>query len=120
MPGPALAARFQAHLLSDVDQLRSVYNPTLFLRMIGEHGGLGTAHRLLGGSSHTSYGFEKLWEMGQLERSLEFAVLLPWFRSLFSAEERDEAERRLILHQFPLEERLAARSASPPDWTASA
>ena len=47
---------------------------------------------------------------------MEFAVLLPWFRSLFTLDEQDEAEQRLILHDFPLEARLASRSASPPPW----
>lgn len=111
-----LEERFERHLLEDVDELRGRYDPRLFQRMIAQHGGVGTARRLLAGPRHTSYGFEKLWELRELERSMEFAVLLPWFRSLFTLDEQDEAKRRLLLHDFPVEERLAARFSSPPTW----
>lgn len=111
-----LEERFERHLLADVDELRGRYDPRLFQQMISRHGGVGTAQRLLADPRHTSYGFEKLWELGELERSMEFAVLLPWFRPLFSVEEQDEAERRLILHDFPVVNRLDSRAASPPSW----
>jgi hypothetical protein len=116
-PAASLADRFEAHLLADVALLSGRYDPRLFRQMIGQHGGVGTAQRLLADPRHTSYGFEKLWELGELERSVEFAVLLPWFRELFTEKEQQEAERRLLLHDFPLEQRLPARAASPPDWT---
>lgn len=118
--GPPLEKRFETHLLTDVDELRGRYDPRLFQQMIHRHGGVGTAQRLLADPRHTSYGFEKLWELRELERSMEFAVLLPWFRSLFTVEEQDEAERRLILHDFPVKERLASRSTSPPSWVSAA
>ena len=116
----ALPDRFTAHLEADADALYPRYKPNLYRQMIREHGGVGAAKRLLADPRHTSYGFEKLWELGELERSMEFAVLLPWFRELFSAEEQEEAERRLILHVFPLQVRLAARAAMPPDWAQAA
>jgi hypothetical protein len=56
--------------------------------------------------------------MGELERSVEFVANLPWFRELFTEDELDKAKLRLILHNFPVEERLAAAAASPPDWIA--
>ena len=55
--------------------------------------------------------------MGELGRSIEFAVLLPWFMPLFTDDELDEARSRLILHDFPVDVRLAKASASPPPWT---
>ena len=82
----ALADRFTQHLVADIDALHPRYKPNLYRQMIRQHGGVGAAKRLLADPRHTSYGFQKLWELGELERSTEFAVLLPWFRDLFSLE----------------------------------
>ena len=35
---------------------------------------------LLANPRLTSEGFERLWEMGELNRSVEFVANLPWFR----------------------------------------
>jgi len=96
------------------------YGAGYFRQMLARHGAVETARRLLAGPLPQS-GFTTLWEIGpppwgQLERSVEFTVLLPWFRTLFSQEELDEAERRLVLYEFPVQQRLAARSATPPAW----
>lgn len=113
----SLADRFHEHLTGDVAFLqRKGYNPTQFLVMVRELGAVGAAKRLLTDPRHTSYGFQKLWEMRELERSVEFAVSLPWFEPLFTPEELDEAERRLILHDFPVRDRLEARASAPPGW----
>jgi hypothetical protein len=45
--------------------------------MLRERGAVGATKQLLADPRHTSYGFEKLWEMGELETSVEFAVCLP-------------------------------------------
>lgn len=111
-----LAGRFEAYLRTDVDELTGVYNPTYFRRMLGDLGGVGTAKLLLEPQRSSAYGFERLWELGQLERSLEFAVLLPWFAELFTDDELEEARRRLVLLDFDVTDRLAARTASPPEW----
>ena len=55
---------------------------------------------------------------GELNRSVEFVASLPWFRELFTEDELDEARTRLTLHDFPVEEQLAATAAHPPDWAA--
>jgi hypothetical protein len=120
--GPAereLARRFQQHVLADVDYLKSRgYNPTQFLGMIAQSGSaVAVAKRLFSDPRHTSYGFERLWEMRELGRSVEFVANLPWFRSLFTEDELDEAQSRLTLHDFPVEQRLAAAAAHPPDWS---
>jgi hypothetical protein len=116
---PELAKRFQQHVLTDVDYLKTRgYNPTQFLAMIAQRGGaVAVAKYLFADRRHTSYGFERLWEMGELGRSVEFAANLPWFASLFTADELDEAKSRLILHDFPVEERLARVAQDPPAWT---
>jgi len=112
-----LEKRFELSVLADLDVLRGRYDPHVFRQMVRMHGGVGAAKRLLDDPRHTSYGFEKLWELGELERSVEFAVLLPWFRDLFTPQQQEKAEHRLILHDFPLEQRLAAHSAAPPACT---
>jgi hypothetical protein len=53
---------------------------------------------------------------GGLDRSVEFTVLLPWFARLFTVDELDEARSRLVLHDFPVDERLARAALDPPSW----
>ncbi len=114
--GESLAGRFETYVLNDLHVLRSKYDPKLFLGMVRQYGAVNTAKRLLADPRHTSYGFEKLWEMKELERSVEFAVCLSWFRPLFTDDEVAEAENRLVLHDFPLTERIGAREGEPPSW----
>jgi hypothetical protein len=56
--------------------------------------------------------------MGELGRTVEFVANLPWFSDLFTKDELDVARSRLVALRFPLEERLAAAAAHPPDWAA--
>lgn len=114
-----LSGRFEAYLRVDVEELTGVYNPTYFRRMLGDLGGVGTAKLLLEPHRSSAYGFERLWELGQLDRSLEFAVLLPWFAELFTDDQLEEARRRLVLLDFDVDGRLGARTPSPPAWVAS-
>jgi len=75
------------------------YHATYFLRMVAEKGGLAAAKTLL----HTntpSEGFTVLWEHERLDLSVEYHVLLPQFRSLFTDEERAIARRRLEEYGF--------------------
>jgi hypothetical protein len=83
---------------------------------VERHGAVGATKRLLADPRHTSYGFERLWELQALDASVEFAVCLPWFRDLFTPDEIEEAENRLILHDFPLQECLERASRVPPQW----
>jgi len=85
--------------------------------MVSEHGAVGATNRLLADPHHTSYGFERLHELGALDASVEFAVCLSWFQPLFTVDEVEEAERRLLLHEFPLRERLARAERTPPAWS---
>ena len=70
------------------------YRATYFLRMVREHGGVETAHRLLAASG-SSEGLGRLWELGRLDISLEALVLKPEYASLFTNEERRIARERL-------------------------
>ncbi|MEU6573986.1 hypothetical protein [Streptomyces sp. NPDC046805] len=107
-----LEAKFEEHVSRGIPALkRTGYNPTRFLEMVEECGGvLGAAKKLLSNSRHTSYGFERLWALGRLDASVEYAVCLPWFEELFVPEEVHEATTRLVTHDFPLLKRLATET----------
>ncbi len=113
-----LSEMFDQVILSGIPRLRTLgYNPLQFLEMVHRHGGaVGATKHLLADPRHTSYGFRRLFEIGELHASVEFAACLPWFSELFTTEEINEARTRLILHEFPLEARITAASASPPAW----
>lgn len=70
------------------------YNPTYFLRMLEEYGGIETAKRLLK-KSESQQGLFTLWELGILHESVEAAVISEKYQSLFSKDELAEAHRRL-------------------------
>ena len=70
------------------------YNAIRFLQMVTDLGGLEAAKRLLH-SKDLSCGFERLWELGRLDISMEKVVMDPKWRSLFTDEELSIARRRL-------------------------
>jgi hypothetical protein len=91
----ALIGRFDADMQGVYDKARAIgYRATEFLRMIGEHGGLETAHRLLA-SPDISYGFTQLWMMGRQDLTVEALVLRPEYGELFSEAELMTARTRL-------------------------
>lgn len=70
------------------------YNPTIYLRMLSEHGPLDTARRLLA-ATNPSAGFVTLWEKGRLDLTVEALVLTPEFQQFFTEDELDTARERL-------------------------
>lgn len=70
------------------------YKATLFLRMVSEYGGLGAAKRLLHAPS-IQYGFEKLWELGRLDLTMESLILKEPWGQIFTEEELTIAKERL-------------------------
>ena len=79
------------------------YTPTRFLEMVGEMGAVLTAKQLVN-SPTVSEGYTRLWEERRLELTVEYEVLQPRFRPLFSDAERAKARTRLDAYGF--------------DWTA--
>jgi hypothetical protein len=75
------------------------YFATYFKQMVDQYGGLGAAKRLLA-RQEVQAGLMRLWEIGQLNRSMEALVIQERFRSLFTQSEIDEAHRRLNLLDF--------------------
>ncbi|MFT3960440.1 hypothetical protein [Propionivibrio sp.] len=101
-----LAESFHQELLAIYDaalKLRPPYRSAPFLRMLGEHGGKGTADRLLA-TNKPSQGFTELFLRGKenLRLSVEYAVLREPWRALFTAEQRAVARRRLKEVECPL------------------
>ena len=91
------------------------YNATRFLEMLGEHGGLDTAHILLQ-ASNVSDGYTALWERDGLEVTVEAVALNPKWRDLFSQKELDGARKRLKDYGYDvdaLERRYAAEAPAP-------
>lgn len=91
------------------------YNPTRFMQMVSEHGGVGAVQLLLQGRD-SSDGFTTLWENNRLELSCEAMALLPWYEALFTVDEKTAARRRLAEHRFDVDAFLRTASARPPSW----
>ena len=64
------------------------------MQMLGEHGGVETARRLLA-SREPQQGLFELYRLDLLHESMEAVVLQAKFRSLFTQQELAEAHRRL-------------------------
>ncbi|MEW6047828.1 MAG: hypothetical protein AB1609_15340 [Bacillota bacterium] len=71
------------------------YNPTRFVQMLSNYGGLETAKRLLA-SNETQTGLTELYLRGRLDLSMEALVVKDRFVGLFTREERERAVRRLL------------------------
>lgn len=84
-------------------KLKPPYRATYFLQMLGEHGGKGTADRLLA-TSKPSAGFTELFLRGKenLRLSVEYLVLSEPWRELFTADQLAIARKRLAEVQCPL------------------
>ena len=66
------------------------YNPTYFLKMLAEHGGVKTAKILIEKAIHTgnpSDGFTTLLIKGRLDLTIESSVISEKYSTLFSVEE---------------------------------
>jgi hypothetical protein len=67
-----------------------------YLQLLGEHGPVGAAKHILDtGTSDVQSGLTDLFLNKRLDLSIEYMVLIPKYRSLFSEEQRDTARRRL-------------------------
>ena len=88
-------AEFEEALWASCRGSRSLgYRPIEFERMVGDGGGVETAHRLLA-TFRLQDGFRRLWELNRLDLSLECHVLRRRYRALFSNDELEEARKRL-------------------------
>ena len=90
-----LEGRFHQEMLRIYEDAKEFdYNPTYFLRMVVDRGGLSAARQLLDGNE-LSDGFVRLWHERRLDLSVEALALQEPWRILFTQEELAEAQRRL-------------------------
>ena len=75
------------------------YDAKAYLGMLSEYGGLETAKRLLSTAS-VSDGFVALWERKRIDLAVENVILRPEFEVLFTDDERETAQRRLLEYGF--------------------
>jgi len=90
-----LKDKFHASMITTYEEgVKRGYYPTYFLGMLHEYGGVDTAKRLLA-KQEVQTGLMRLYELGLLDSSMEAYVIKEQFKTLFSAEEINEARRRL-------------------------
>lgn len=92
----SLESEFQEEALHTCRVLKRQhgYNPTYFLRMVSESGGVGATKRLLA-DTQPQEGLFTLYHLGKLDMSIEAMALNPKYTSLFTEAERTEARKRL-------------------------
>ncbi len=76
------------------------YNAHIYFDMLSRYRGLETARRLLA-TQEVQYGFAELWMAGRLDLTVEYLVLQPKWGSLITEDQRSEAKKRLLAHNFP-------------------
>ena len=91
------------------------YSATRFNQMLGDHGSVETARRLIN-SGAPSQGFEVLWEHHRLDLSVEAIAILPDYAELFTSEELASARQRLRDHHFDVEAYLTCAQTQRPPW----
>jgi len=77
----------------------TAYQPTGFMQMVKEHGGVRTVRILLAGDrtgTELHPGLQRLWKLGRLDLSIErFVAYEPRWVPLFSEDMRSRARSRL-------------------------
>ncbi|MEX6508500.1 hypothetical protein [Jiella sp. M17.18] len=76
------------------------YNATIYLRMLHERHGLGTAKALIN-APKVSEGYTHLFERGRLDLTVEALVVgNPQWHQLFTTEEIERARKRLREYEY--------------------
>lgn len=71
------------------------YNATIYIQLLHERGGLGTAKYLINAAT-VSDGYTALWQLGRLDLTVEALIVdNPQWHSLFEASEIERARKRL-------------------------
>ncbi|WP_145206651.1 hypothetical protein [Sphingobium sp. B2] len=87
-------AAFAEELMETYRQCERIgYRPTGMLQMLGEHGAIDTARRLM--AAPPSEGFHRLALLNRLDLAIESIALREPWRALFTDQELAKAERRL-------------------------
>ena len=92
----ARSAALDAALLEAYERWKMIgYRATRFRQMLGRHGGVETARRLLR-LRGVSPGFERLRDEKRLKDTVEYILLRAEFAPLFTTEEQAAARQRLL------------------------
>lgn len=87
----ALAIKFEEEIRDKMRRAKKEckYNPTRFIQMLAQYGGVGTAKKLIADAieGKMSDGFTTLYLCGRLDLTMEDSVCKPEYQSLFSPEE---------------------------------
>src|ERR1700687_3121267 len=91
-----LEQQLEEACMSDVEECRQLgYTPSYFLQMLGEHGAVETARRLIL-QERVPDGFSTLWELHRLELTLGACVHCQHqFHALFDAQTLAACDARL-------------------------
>ncbi|MCG2698441.1 hypothetical protein L6307_05165 [Candidatus Parcubacteria bacterium] len=90
-----LKMEFEKDMWESYDEIKKVYNPTIFYSMLKKYGGIETAKRLLAPKNSIQYGLKKLDGLNKLHLSVEYLVLRDKYKSLFTKQELEIAKWRL-------------------------
>lgn len=83
------------HAIYTTAKKEAGYNATIYLRMLGERGGLGTAKYLINAAT-VSDGYTHLYERQRLDLTVEALIVEnPQWHSLFESSEIERARKRL-------------------------
>ena len=97
-----LNTEFNQAMLGIYNKARSEanYTPSVFFRMISEHGGYETARRLIH-SPNVSEGYVKLFELGRLDLTVEAVIIENGnWHALFTDQELDVCRKRLHAYGY--------------------
>ncbi|MDQ3007121.1 MAG: HNH endonuclease [Chloroflexota bacterium] len=96
-----LENQFTDRLMEAVKTMRDKhgYNPSIFLQMMDKSGPVEACNQLIN-AKNISEGFTKLWELKQLDLTVEAISLEPKWNPLFSPALREIARKRLRKYGF--------------------
>ena len=76
------------------------YNATIYIQLLHNRGGLGTAKYLINAAT-VSEGYTALWQLGRLDLTVEAMIIdNPQWHSLFMPEELERARQRLVAYRY--------------------
>jgi 5-methylcytosine-specific restriction enzyme A len=99
----SLEDRFNKDVIEAYKTAKSIgYNASVFIQLVSRDGALKVAKDFIHKNQATT-GFEKLWEKGRLDLTIEAQTILPIYKTLFTFEERMAAYERLKSYNYEVQ-----------------
>ena len=92
-----LKKEFERDMWEFYNEIKEVYNPTIFYSMLQKYGAFETAKKLLAPKNPIQYGLKKLDELNILHLSVEYLVLQDKYKNLFTKQELLTIHTAIIL-----------------------